>query len=770
MENVFLKVLNMSISASIIVFIVIALRLLLKKAPKWVNVLMWGIVSLRLIIPFTVESKLSLMPNSENIIKIPIVTAPDSQQIIPIEPAVNPGNTYIPSTNQGGIPLTENSPFDTTSIIAIIWIIGIAALLIYTLISYIRLKRKIGTAVLLKDNIYQSENVVSPFVLGIIMPKIYVPFDISGQDLTHVIAHEKSHISRKDHLWKPLGFLILTVHWFNPVIWVSYILLCRDIEMSCDQKVIKELNKEQKANYSSALLSCSINHRSISACPLAFGEVGVKIRIKSVLNYKKPAFWIIVTAVITSIAVAVCFLTNPKKEDLSGITEQTVTTQLNGVSLEIVGKDFSSVNPYLEIKWNNSSGEDIVFGEKFTIYRKTNGNWENCSLISDPVWHLVAYHVENRGLLTHKYNLLGQIMTKPGKYKFETCFTTDKDHETEYTVHIEFTTTETVKGTVLLSFKAEKLVYSDGSFSFVQTAEGAPNYIIANNMQLLEKYGQNASTYLGTLEEIALKEKTFDSRFRWNDICWFHGDSLESIKQNNSRIWQLYATPNENNSELYILLEQNDGTYYLGYGYYNEERLNPEFQNSDNSYIRWLYKLQTVSGYDELVLTSPPEMVVLCNEIGTVASMGTTSWFYTDESGTEQAIMNDGNHPLLMKETMAKLDILPSYYSAYNPYTAYIQFNARSIQPVYSVVPDELTIRYWSEADWNNINAKSTETVPRIVNGNIYFDLQRGNYIYEITAKFSSNENYGGTARYYFYTVQPNLDYHSSTPIENQLH
>ena len=184
-------------------------------------------------------------------------------------------------------------------------------LALYTLISYWRLQRKVSEAVILRENIFQSENVGSPFVLGIIKPRIYLPYNMDEQDLEHVVAHERAHIRRKDHLWKPLGFLLLTIHWFNPLMWLAYVLLCRDIELACDEKVIQELGNEQRANYSQALVACSVNRRMIAACPLAFGEVGVKERVKSVLNYKKPAFWVIVASVIACVVVAVCFLTNP---------------------------------------------------------------------------------------------------------------------------------------------------------------------------------------------------------------------------------------------------------------------------------------------------------------------------------------------------------------------------------------------------------------------------------------------------------------------------
>lgn len=207
------------------------------------------------------------------------------------------------------------NPLQTTiGIYEYIWIFGMIALALYTAISYWRLRRKVDTAVRYEDNIFQSENVGSPFVLGIIKPKIYLPFKMDEQDMEHVVAHEQAHIRRKDHWWKPLGFLLLTIHWFNPLMWLAYVLLCRDIELACDEKVIKELGNEQRADYTQALVACSVNRRMIAACPLAFGEVGVKERVKSVMNYKKPAFWIIILAVIACVVVVVCFLTNPKQD------------------------------------------------------------------------------------------------------------------------------------------------------------------------------------------------------------------------------------------------------------------------------------------------------------------------------------------------------------------------------------------------------------------------------------------------------------------------
>ena len=313
MNELFLKIINMSISASWLVLAVLILRFVLKKAPKWINVLLWGIVAIRLICPFSFESTLSLIPSAETIpLNIGMDTTPTiNSGISAINNAVNP---IISQSNTPMAGASVNLLQITIGIYEYIWIFGMIALALYTAISYWRLRRKVDTAVRYKDNIFQSENVSFPFVLGIIKPRIYLPFKMNGQYLEYVVAHEQAHICRKDHWWKPLGFLLLMIHWFNPLMWLAYVLLCRDIELACDEKVIKELCNEQRGDYTQALVACSVNRRMIAACPLTFGEVGVKERVKSVMNYKKPALWVIIIAVIVCVGVAVCFLTNPKQD------------------------------------------------------------------------------------------------------------------------------------------------------------------------------------------------------------------------------------------------------------------------------------------------------------------------------------------------------------------------------------------------------------------------------------------------------------------------
>lgn len=311
MEALFLKLVNLSLTAGWLVLAVVVLRLIFRKAPRWIFCALWGLVALRLICPVSVESVLSLIPSAEPLPQDIIYTATPhiDSGIEMVDRVVNP--ILMESLGAAG-PLTSANPTQIWSfILAHVWVIGAAAMLLYALASFLLLKHRVSTATLLKKGVKQSERVVSPFVLGVIRPVIYLPYGISDDDLEHVLAHEQAHIRRKDHWWKPIGFLLLSVYWFNPLMWVAYVLLCRDIEAACDEKVIKGMEKEPRRAYSTALLNCSVHRRSIAACPLAFGETGVKSRIKNVMNYKKPAFWTILLAVVAAIIAAVCLLTNP---------------------------------------------------------------------------------------------------------------------------------------------------------------------------------------------------------------------------------------------------------------------------------------------------------------------------------------------------------------------------------------------------------------------------------------------------------------------------
>lgn len=314
MTDIFLGFLNRSLAAGILILAVVLVRLVFKKAPRWLLCALWALAAVRLVCPVSIESVLSLIPSAEPVQPEIIVSAqPAITSGIPaVDAIVNPplAAAFTPSPAQSANPLQI-----WTFVAACVWLAGIAALLLYAAVSALRLRLRVRTAVRLEQSVYQSEFVPSPFILGVLRPRIYLPFGLEAGAQAMVLAHERAHLRRGDQLWKPLGYLILTAYWFNPVCWLAYILFCRDIEAACDEKVVRELGEGCKAAYSRALLACSVPRKLITACPLAFGETGVKSRIKSVLNYKKPAFWLVLAAVLASVAVAVCFLTDPKRED-----------------------------------------------------------------------------------------------------------------------------------------------------------------------------------------------------------------------------------------------------------------------------------------------------------------------------------------------------------------------------------------------------------------------------------------------------------------------
>ena len=354
MEAVFLKLVNMSITASWLVLAIVFIRLIFRKMPKWILCLLWGLVGLRLVWPFSLESNLSLIPSSQTLPQDIIYSAhPQIQSgIAVIDRTVNPvlASSLTPVSQAVSVNPTQVWSF----IFSQVWFLGMAGMLLYALASFLLLKYRVRTAVPVQNGIRQSEAVVSPFVLGFLKPVIYLPFDVDSADIPYVIAHECTHIQRKDHWWKPIGFLLLSIYWFNPVLWVSYILLCRDIEAACDERVIKDMDKDAVRKYSTALLNCSVHRRSIAVCPLAFGETSVKSRIQWIMHYRKPAFWVVLIAVIISIVVAVCFLTDPDPDAEHSviIIENSGTSNSNTVTW------FNKLEP---------TSEELQYGQKIPV-------------------------------------------------------------------------------------------------------------------------------------------------------------------------------------------------------------------------------------------------------------------------------------------------------------------------------------------------------------------------------------------------------------------
>ena len=337
MSGIFLKLLNLSISASWLVLVVLALRLVLKRAPKWVNVLLWGMVALRLMLPFSIESALSLIPSAETL----------SPEVVRFNPAptITSGVEFIdnavnPSLSESfaAAPLASVNPlYVWTYLAGWVWLIGLGVMLLYALVSYLRLRRRVSVSLCVQENIYLCDAISSPFILGVVKPRIYLPSGLDEVQRQNVLSHERAHLARRDHWWKPLGFALLAVYWFNPVLWLAYTLLCRDIELACDERVIRTMDESAVKTYSTVLLACSMPRKAVITCPLAFGEVGVKERVKNALHYKKPAFWVVAASVAVCVVVAVCFLTDPPTDtDAAGLVgfhrEQVTYADVTGAS------------------------------------------------------------------------------------------------------------------------------------------------------------------------------------------------------------------------------------------------------------------------------------------------------------------------------------------------------------------------------------------------------------------------------------------------------
>jgi len=456
MEALFFKAVDMSLTASYIIAAVIILRIILKKAPKQIHCLLWAIVAVRLIFPFSLESNFSLIPKSDTIGEIIIDYDPSfiggstdnigdfSEPVISYDPIVSPER---PADIMKVLP----------SVLTIVWLTGTAVMLIYSCVSYIILKRRVRQAVKTEDGIKQSERVDSPFILGTLKPTIYLPFNISSEDMKNVVAHERSHIARGDHLWKPLGFLLLSIYWFNPLIWVSYILLCRDIESACDERVIKHMSEDELRSYSNTLLNCGTHRTSVTLCPVAFGEIGVRSRIKNVMNYKRPVFWVILLSVVICIILSVCFLTDPKRSnEESGDSEVIKWIDFISSSDEMKWDetlklslpsypDAEFIYTPKKITMKTESGETVcitgmpVYNVYFTdlnfdgyeemcaTYAFGSGMIDMRILVYD-IKNEASYSLQNRGISDYLLSLREGILTV-SRYKYPYRGSNDKDNE-----------------------------------------------------------------------------------------------------------------------------------------------------------------------------------------------------------------------------------------------------------------------------------------------------------------------------------------------------
>lgn len=401
MGEVFLELLNRSITASWLILAVLLLRLLWKNTPKWINCLLWGMVAIRLICPFSMESPISVIPSAE-LVKSNTVVDGTAKEYIPsidsdffvVRNSINPvlEKTFAYNDDESVAPMQI-----TTQAAGMVWLCGMMILVIYAVISRVKVRRLVEEAVCTQDNVYLCDSVASPFVLGVIRPRIYLPSGLEKEEMKHVILHEEAHLKRRDHWWKLLGYLLLSVYWFWPFCWIAYLLFCKDIELACDEKVIRNMSFQEKKEYSRVLLECSQQRRMVLSCPLAFGEVGVKERVKSVLNYKKPTFRMMCAVLIVCVMLAVLFLTNPKKEtntittdskEISNVTETASKEEAHRV------KVYPKEEPHIVKTYEQSSDQDSEDNVLRTYHEMSDGTWTAGD-------YIYKYRLEVSGRLNH---------------------------------------------------------------------------------------------------------------------------------------------------------------------------------------------------------------------------------------------------------------------------------------------------------------------------------------------------------------------------------
>lgn len=572
MGDLFVSVLNMSISAAWVLLAVLLLRLIFKKASKRITVLLWCIVGLRLIMPFSVESIFSLIPSNETVSKAWDSPRPNLNSGITV--IDNGINNYLEGHYFEGVTRPAGHFTDITTIAAAAWLIGTAALLIYTAVSFFRLKKGLRTAVLLRDNIFQSEKISSPFVFGIIKPKIYLPFGITERNAESVILHEQAHISRRDYLWKPLGFLLLCAHWFNPLMWLAYVLFCRDIEFACDERAIGLLNADKRADYSEALLNCSAGRHMLFAYPPAFGEVGVKSRVKSVLNYKKPVFWLAAAAVIAGIAASVCLLTSPKtgshRSDSLVVRDCIVEDGCEGIGYKLVSSTYEKNNISIRVKWTNKRKEELYFGEEFKLF-KTDGDTA-CTQKKAAGFAAATNIISPGGSKTEIYNLSAYYDIEPGvQYRLEKTFYLKSDNDKKYKAYIVFKA-----GEALAEYMPEKAAYTEPSSDY--TNDNIPQFKVDNfSFSLLKKEPASSEwEKIDGLQSVRLKKSEFDKSFSGG--VWTDGLSAQKLRRDNLHAFTAFNT----DGSFYYLLEQKNGDVYIAKG----------SQLSEDFPVNWLFKMK----------------------------------------------------------------------------------------------------------------------------------------------------------------------------------
>lgn len=593
MDDVFLKLVNLSISASWLILAVLVLRFVLKKAPKWVMPLLWGVVALRLVCLFSIESALSLIPSAET---IPTEIVTETREPVLYEQATLDivTNPTLPSAAEVPVGVSRQQAQVDFNIYSVLWLAGMAALLVHALVSAGKLKRKLATAILLRDNIYESEFVDSPFVFGVVKPNIYLPMHMDEGTAAHVIAHERAHLARRDHWWKVLGYLVLALHWFNPLVWVAYILFCRDIELACDEKVVKGLDGAARADYSQALLSCAAPKRAVAACPLAFGEGNIKTRVKSALHYKKPAFWVAAAAVLAVVIVAVCFLTNPKSERGSLVWAQKLNAA-DVASIELYVPAEGKARQYKKLDTEEmAQAVELINSSRGTYIEKPETVYGGL-----PVWFLLTMA---DGTVHAVGSVVGHYLIIDGD-----TFDADVENQAEWENYVlKGDSASPIDMADRLSYALYGMttgVYTLGEAVFEDSVwETSYEKTFANTKSTPELWLSSAlgmdmtGILYGTVtaargysyrfsewEEIDLTVSNFDWLFRSGSGEDWNGTSAARLRRENAHAWRGTRTAEDDNATVplerylrwdelaamdqWLLLQQKDGSLYLVMGY-----------------------------------------------------------------------------------------------------------------------------------------------------------------------------------------------------------
>ena len=593
MDDVFLKLVNLSISASWLILAVLVLRFVLKKAPKWVMPLLWGVVALRLVCPFSIESALSLIPSAET---IPSEIVTETREPVLYEQATLDivTNPTLPSAAEVPVGVSRQQAQVDFNIYSVLWLAGMAALLVHALVSAGKLKRKLATAILLRDNIYESEFVDSPFVFGVVKPNIYLPMHMDEGTAAYVIAHEHAHLARRDHWWKVLGYLVLALHWFNPLVWVAYILFCRDIELACDEKVVKGLDGAARADYSQALLSCAAPKRAVAACPLAFGEGNIKMRVKSALHYKKPAFWVAAAAVLAVVIVAVCFLTNPKSERGSLVWAQKLNAA-DVASIELYVPAEGKARQYKKLDTEEmAQAVELINSSRGTYIEKPETVYAGL-----PVWFLLTM---DDGTVHAVGSVVGHYLIIDGD-----TFDADVENQAEWENYVlKGDSASPIDMADRLSYALYGMttgVYTLGEAVFEDSVwETSYEETFANTKSTPELWLSSAlgtdmtGILYGTVtaargysyrfsewEEIDLTVSNFDWLFRSASGEDWNGTSAARLRRENAHAWRGTRTGEDVNATVpmaeirrqdeltamdqWLLLQQKDGSLYLVMGY-----------------------------------------------------------------------------------------------------------------------------------------------------------------------------------------------------------